>query len=57
LYLAVGGCVSDDLFREAAAGGIALTTVRVRVNVDAIAEIPNSIRRGTPVKLGKVRVL
>lgn len=31
LYLAVGGCVSNDLFREAAARGISLTTVRVRV--------------------------
>lgn len=91
LYLAVGGCVSNDLFREAAARGISLTTVRVRVtgdfsgdpavsediaydvelggeatreeleglaaHVDAIAEIPNSLRRGTPVTLARVRVV
>ena len=90
LYLAIGGCVSNDLFREASARGIALTTVRVIVrgdfsgepavsepvvyeveltgdasreqleelvwHVDAIAEIPNSLRRGTPVKLGGVRI-
>lgn len=91
LYLAVGGCVSNDLFREAAARGISLTPVRVKVNgelsgdpavsqdvtydvelageatqheleelaahVDAIAEIPNSLRRGTPVTLRRVRVI
>ncbi len=90
LYLAVGGCVSNDFFREAAERGVALTTVRVRVSgdfsgdpavseeirydvelggeatqeeleelaahVDAIAEIPNSLRRGTPVTLGRVRI-
>jgi putative redox protein len=26
-------------------------------HVDAIAEIPNSVRRGTPVKLSKVRIV
>jgi putative redox protein len=31
LYLAIGGCVSNDLFREATARGIELTDVRVRV--------------------------
>jgi putative redox protein len=90
LYLAVGGCVSNDLFREAGARGIRLTHVRVRVvgefdndppvsqevcydvevagdatqeqleqlvsHVDAIAEIPNSLRRGTPVKLRHVEI-
>jgi uncharacterized OsmC-like protein len=90
LYLATGGCVSNDLFREASARGIRLTAVRVVVRgdfsgepavsedvsyevevagdapreqleelvsyVDAIAEIPNSIRRGTQVKLSSVRV-
>jgi putative redox protein len=90
LYLAIGGCVSNDLFREASARGIRLTHVRVRVagefagdpavsepvsydvevageapaeqlkelvaHVDAIAEIPNSVRRGTPVKLRHVEV-
>lgn len=91
LYLAIGGCVSNDLFREASARGINLTTVRVLVrgnftgepavsedvsyevelaghapreqleelvsHVDAIAEIPNSVRRGTPVRLSSVRII
>jgi len=90
LYLAVAGCVSNDLFREARADGIRLERVVVRVHgdfegdppvstpitvdlevegdvpqarlaelverVDAIAEIPNSLRRGTVVTLGDVRV-
>lgn len=90
LYLAIGGCVSNDLFREASARGIHLTHVRVRVvgdfegdpalsqdiaydvevagdashetleelvsHVDAIAEIPNSVRRGTPIKLRHVEI-
>jgi putative redox protein len=85
LYLAVAGCISNDLFREARAAGIALRSVRVRVHgdflgdpavsteigyevevdgdvpaerlralvehVDAIAEIPNSLRNGTAVRL------
>jgi organic hydroperoxide reductase OsmC/OhrA len=88
LYLAVAGCISNDLFREAAVAGIALTRVRVAVHgdfagqpvvsqeisyeveidgeteperlralvehVDAIAEIPNSLRAGTPVRLAAV---
>ena len=87
LYLAIAGCVSNDLFREALAEGIELTSVRVRVrgdfggeppvskaveyevelegnaprerldelvdHVDRIAEIPNSLRRGTPVRLAR----
>ncbi len=87
LYLAVAGCVSNDLFREASAAGITLRRVQVRVRgdfagdpaistpveydvaiegdapddelralvdrVDAIAEIPNSLRQGTPVRLGR----
>ena len=90
LYLAIGGCVSNDLFREASARGIRLTDVRVRIvgdfdgdpavsgdvaydvvvagdasdeqlqelvsHVDAIAEIPNSLRRGTPVTLRHVEI-
>lgn len=90
LYLAVAGCVSNDLFREARAAGIELRSVRVVVRgdfegeppvsteigvdvevegnapkvrlddlvarVDEIAEIPNSLRRGTDVRLGEVRV-
>jgi uncharacterized OsmC-like protein len=89
LYLAVAGCVSNDLFREAVVEGISLRSVQVRVRgdfsgdpavsqpiaydveldgdasqeqlealvrrVDVIAEIPNSLRRGTPVELGSVR--
>ena len=85
LYLAVAGCVSNDLYREAAAVGITLhrvvvhvsgdfsgdpavsvpVTYRVEINgdaseerlrelveyVDRIAEIPNSLRRGTDVRL------
>lgn len=87
LYLAIAGCVSNDLFREAQAEGIELTSVRVRVRgdfggdpavsepveyevdveggaprerldelverVDLVAEIPNSLRRGTPVRLAR----
>lgn len=34
LYLAIDGCVSNDLFREAAARGIRLRTVRVVVRGD-----------------------
>ena len=85
LNLAVAGCVSNDLFREAAGRGVTLKRVTVRVHsdyvgtpavstpieyevdieadasdeeivaliahVDAIAEIPNSLRNGTPVRL------
>lgn len=85
LYLAVAGCVSNDLFREAQTAGIALRRVRVRTrgdfrgdpavsteiayevevegdapverlralveHVDRVAEIPNSLRGGTPVRL------
>jgi putative redox protein len=89
LYLAVAGCVSNDLFREAARAGITLESVRIRVwgdfegdpavsgeisyevelegnataerlrelleHVDRIAEIPNSLRSGTQVRLGAAR--
>jgi putative redox protein len=89
LYLAVAGCVSNDLFREADAADIALSRVQVTVrgdfageppvsqeityeveidgdasaerlealveHVDRIAEIPNSLRLGTSVRLGTVR--
>jgi uncharacterized OsmC-like protein len=85
LYLAVAGCISNDLFREAPRFGVELDSVRVTVDgdfsgdpavstavtydvelagsgdlealvreVDRIAEIPNSLRRGTPVSLGRV---
>ena len=90
LYLAVAGCVSNDLFREASAEGITLSRVRVKVRgdfsgdpavseeieydvalegdaspdrlkalvekVDRIAEIPNSLRGGTPVRLGSTNI-
>jgi putative redox protein len=85
LYLAVAGCISNDLFREARSSGIELSGVRVKVSgdfvgepavsdeiqykvevsgdapedrlralidqVDEIAEIPNSLRNGTRVRL------
>ena len=90
LHLAVAGCVSNDLFREAAKRGITLTRVVVTVDggyggqaatstgiaysvevtgqaseselvalvnhVDVIAEIPNSLRQGTPVTLDRINV-
>jgi uncharacterized OsmC-like protein len=90
LYLAVAGCVSNDLFREAQAAGIALRRVRVHArgdftgdpavsteityevdvegdapaerlralveDVDRIAEIPNSLRGGTRVRLTRTNV-
>jgi putative redox protein len=90
LYLAVAGCISNDLFRDARAAGIELSSVRVRVSgdfvgepavsdeiryevevagnvpedqlrdlvdqVDEVAEIPNSLRRGTNVRLGGAKV-
>jgi putative redox protein len=90
LHLAVAGCVSNDLFREAAIRGIQLTRVVVRADggydgqpavstgisytvevegrasedelrslvehVDAIAEIPNSLRNGTAVRLANASV-
>src|SRR5918992_6390219 len=90
LYLAVAGCVSNDLFREARAAGIELSSVRGKVSgdfvgepavsdeiryevevagnapegrlrelidqVDEIAEIPNSLRQGTRVRLAGARV-
>jgi putative redox protein len=91
LHLAVAGCVSNDLFREARTAGIGLRRVRVTArggfagapavssgieyevevegdadpkrlealvaHVDAVAEIPNSLRRGTTVRLAAARVV
>jgi putative redox protein len=88
LYLAIAGCVSNDVFREAAAEGVNVERVTVRVRgdfagdpavssdveydveiegaapqeqldalvrrVDEIAEIPNSLRDGTAVRLASV---
>jgi uncharacterized OsmC-like protein len=42
LYLAVAGCVSNDLFREARADGIALDRVRVVVHGDFGGDPPVS---------------
>jgi putative redox protein len=90
MNLAVAACVSNDLYREAGARGIALSRVRVTVDsdyrgdpavstpieyevevdgdapaealdelvahVDTIAEIPNSLRNGTAVRLRDRRV-
>jgi len=90
LHLAVAGCVSNDLFREARALGLRLNRVAISAQgeftgrppvsagihysvevwgdapasalrelvarVDAIAEIPNSLRRGTDVRLSDARV-
>ena len=91
LNLAVAGCISNDLFREAARLGVALRRVRVTAtsdyagdplvstpieyrvevdgdatgqalrelveHVDRIAEIPNSLRGGTAVRLVQTRIL
>ncbi|HEV2235642.1 MAG TPA: OsmC family protein, partial [Ktedonobacterales bacterium] len=85
LLLAIGGCYCNDIFREAARLGIAVTGVQVEVradwggdpvraqnvaysarveaqaseaaireliaHTDRVAEIPNSLRLGTPVAL------
>jgi len=85
LLLAIGGCYSNDIFREAARKGIQVHAVQLRVSADwggapvraqnvefsvtveadapesqikeliqhtdRVAEIPNSLRLGTPVNL------
>jgi putative redox protein len=90
LYLAVAGCISNDLFRDASAAGIKLSRVQGKVGgdfvgepvvsdeiryevevsgnapedrlraliaqVDEIAEIPNSLRQGTRVRLVGAKV-
>lgn len=38
LYLAVAGCISSDLFRDARAAGIELSSVRVKVRGDFVGE-------------------
>jgi organic hydroperoxide reductase OsmC/OhrA len=38
LYLAVAGCISNDLFREARAAGIELGSVRIRVGGDFVGD-------------------
>jgi putative redox protein len=85
LLLAIGGCYSNDIFREAAKRGMVIKSVHADVeadwggepvraqnvtltprieaeaseaeildliaHTDRVAEIPNSLRLGTPVKL------
>jgi uncharacterized OsmC-like protein len=43
LYLAVAGCISNDLFREAQALGVELDSVRVIVDGDFVGEPPVSV--------------
>ena len=91
LLLAIGGCYSNDLYREASKKGIRVRSVSVHVSADwsgdpvraqnvsfsvkvqadankadilalirqtdAVAEIPNSLRLGTPVTLGAVEAV
>ncbi len=38
LYLAVAGCISNDLFRDARTAGIELSHVRVKVGADFVGE-------------------
>jgi putative redox protein len=90
LYLAVAGCISNDLFRDAPQFGVTLKQVAVRVvgyfagdpavsgpitydvevsgsggrdalqrlveHVERIAEIPNTLRRVTEVRLGRATI-
>lgn len=90
LHLAVAGCISNDLFREASLRGLELSRVVIKVDgdydgepavstgitysvevegnatdddlqalvdhVDAIAEIPNSLRNSTAVTLSTCSV-
>jgi putative redox protein len=91
LLLAIGGCYSNDVFREAAKRGLNVRNVQVTVNADwagdpvraqnvsfsvmveadatqaeivelvrhtdRVAEIPNSLRLGTEVKLADVKAV
>ncbi|MBZ5598277.1 MAG: OsmC family protein [Acidobacteriia bacterium] len=91
LLLAVGGCYSNDLYREAAKRGIKVRGVQVRVDADwggepvraqnlsfsvtveaeaaeaeivelirhtdRVAEIPNSLRLATQVRLAEITAL
>ena len=91
LLLAVGGCFSNDIHREAARRGIKVRNVQIKVSAewvgtparaqnlsfsvsveadateaeilelvrhtDRVAEIPNSLRQGTEVKLAEITAL
>jgi putative redox protein len=47
LYLAVAGCVSNDLFREAPRFGVELDSVRVTVEGDFLGDPAVSARSAT----------
>src|SRR5262245_29922665 len=51
LYLAVAGCISNDLFREALAEGITLSHVRVTVRGDFSGEPAVSDEIGYDVEI------
>jgi len=51
LYMAIAGCVSNDLFREAAAMGVALDRVVVRVTGDFIGSPAVSTDVGYEVEI------
>ena len=51
LYLAVAGCISNDLFREAREAGIALRSVRVRVSGDFTGDPAVSTEIGYQVEV------
>ena len=51
LYLAVAGCVSNDLFREADAAGLTLRRVRVSVHGDFAGDPPVSTSIGYDVEI------
>lgn len=91
LLLAIGGCYSNDVFREAGKRGIAVKNVQITVradwggdpvraqnvtfdvvveadapedqivdlirHTDRVAEIPNSLRLGTEVKLSAIKAV
>jgi putative redox protein len=47
LYLAVAGCISNDLFREARTAGIELENVRVKVGGNFVGEPRSRTRYST----------
>jgi len=91
LLLAIGGCYSNDIFREAGKRNLSVKSVKVEVHADwagdpvraqnvsfdvsveadaseaeileliqhtdRVAEIPNSLRFGTEVKLGEIKAI
>lgn len=91
LLLAIGGCFSNDVFREAAKEGVQVQSLQIKVeadwggdpvraqnvsfslriradaseqqilklirHTDSVAEIPNSLRLGTEVKLSEVKII